>query len=46
LAWLLQRDNHVVAIPGSTNADHIRDNARALTLELTDDDVAAIDRVG
>jgi diketogulonate reductase-like aldo/keto reductase len=46
LAWLLQRDNHVVAIPGSTNADHIRDNAQALMLELTADDVAAIDRAG
>ena len=44
LRWLLQRDEHVVAIPGSTKPDHVRENAGALDLELTDDEFAAIDR--
>jgi aryl-alcohol dehydrogenase-like predicted oxidoreductase len=44
LAWLLQRDDHVIAIPGATRPDHVRQNARALALELSDEEFAAIDR--
>jgi len=44
LAWLLKRDDHVIAIPGATKPDHIRQNSRALTLELSDEEFAAIDR--
>jgi len=44
LAWLLKRDDHVIAIPGATKPDHVRQNSRALTLELRDEEFAAIDR--
>ncbi|MGO9964903.1 MAG: aldo/keto reductase [Acidimicrobiales bacterium] len=44
LAWLLKRDEHVIAIPGATKADHVRQNSRALTLELSNEEFAAIDR--
>ena len=44
LAWLLKRDDHVIAIPGATRPDHVRQNSRALTLELSDEEFAAIDR--
>jgi aryl-alcohol dehydrogenase-like predicted oxidoreductase len=44
LAWLLQRDDHVIAIPGATKPDHVRQNSRALTLELSDEEFASIDR--
>jgi aryl-alcohol dehydrogenase-like predicted oxidoreductase len=44
LAWLLKRDDHVIAIPGATNPDHVRQNSRALTLELSDEEFAALDR--
>ena len=44
LAWLLKRDGHVIAIPGTTKPDHVRQNSRALTLQLSDDEFAAIDR--
>ena len=44
LAWLLKRDDHVVAIPGATNADHVRENAGALALGLTQDEFDAIDK--
>jgi pyridoxine 4-dehydrogenase len=44
LAWLLKRDDHVIAIPGTTKPDHVRQNSRALTLELSDEQFAAIDR--
>jgi len=44
LAWLLQRDDHVIAIPGATKPEHVRQNSRALTLQLSDEEFAAIDR--
>ena len=44
LAWLLKRDDHVVAIPGTTNADHVRENSGALALALTRDEFDAIDK--
>jgi aryl-alcohol dehydrogenase-like predicted oxidoreductase len=44
LAWLLKRDDHVIAIPGATKPDHVRQNSRALTLELSDEEFAVIDR--
>ena len=30
LAWLLSRGDHVVPIPGSTDAHHVRENQRSL----------------
>ena len=44
LAWLLKRDDHVIAIPGATKPDHVRQNSRALTLELSDGEFAALDQ--
>lgn len=44
LAWLLRKDN-VAAIPKSSSEGHIRDNLRALDLELTADDVDRIDDI-
>lgn len=44
LAWLLQRDEHVIAIPGATRPEHVRENAGALSLELGEGEFAAIDR--
>jgi aryl-alcohol dehydrogenase-like predicted oxidoreductase len=45
LAWLLKRDDHVIPIPGATRPEHVRENSGALTLELSDEEFAAIDRV-
>lgn len=45
LAWLLKRDDHVIPIPGATRPEHVRENAGALSLELSDEEFAAIDRV-
>jgi len=44
LAWLLSKEN-LVAIPKATSEAHIRDNWAARNLELTDDEVAAIDGI-
>ena len=44
LAWLLQRDDHVIAIPGATRPEHVRENAGAVSLTLSEEEFAAIDR--
>ena len=43
LRWLLQRDEQVVAIPGSRRVGHARENFGALSLALTEAEFAAID---
>ena len=43
LAWTM-RSGHVMAIPESGCADHVRDNARALTLKLSAEELALIDQ--
>jgi aryl-alcohol dehydrogenase-like predicted oxidoreductase len=42
LSWLLHQDEHVIAIPGATKAAHVRENAAALALGLSDEEVRAI----
>ena len=44
LNWLLRRDEHVIAIPGTTNASHAMENVASLGWQLGDDEFAAIDR--
>ncbi len=43
LAWLLHQDG-VIVIPKAGRLDHLRENAAALTIKLTRDDLAALDR--
>jgi aryl-alcohol dehydrogenase-like predicted oxidoreductase len=45
LKWLLQRDEHIIPIPGATSAHHAIENAEALKWYLSDEEFAAIDRV-
>jgi diketogulonate reductase-like aldo/keto reductase len=42
LAWVI-RDPIVIAIPKAADQSHLEANRRALDLQLTDEDVAAID---
>ena len=44
LNWLLRRDEHIIPIPGATNARHVQENAEVLTWELSDEEFAAIDQ--
>jgi pyridoxine 4-dehydrogenase len=46
LAWLLKRSPSIVAIPGTQNPAHLRENVAAREIALTDDQFAAIGRVG
>jgi 2,5-diketo-D-gluconate reductase B len=43
LAWL--REKGVTSIPKATAESHVRDNWKSLALELTEEDVAAIDAI-
>ena len=42
LAWLLARSPQILPIPGSGSAEHIEQNVRAASLELTPDEITAI----
>ncbi len=43
LAWLLAQGDAIVPIPGTRSADRARENAGAVDLKLSADDLAAID---
>ena len=42
LAWVLAQGDDVVPIPGTKQVRYLEENVGALALELTDDDVAAL----
>ncbi len=44
LNWLLQRDEHVIPIPGATSRHHALENADTLTRKLNDEEFTAIDQ--
>ena len=43
LAWLLQKDEIIVPIPGTTNPDHMIENARAAEVRLSAATMAAVE---
>ena len=45
LAWLLHQGEHIVAIPGTTQLAHLRDNMAAAKLQLNPEQLALLDRV-
>ena len=46
LAWLLARRPNILLIPGTADADHLRENMGAATLSLDLDVVAELDTLG
>ena len=46
LAWLLSRGPDVVPIPGSTRSERVEENAAAVTVTLSSDELAALDQIG
>ncbi|MFI6598913.1 aldo/keto reductase [Nonomuraea sp. NPDC050536] len=46
LAWLLRRSPVVLPIPGTSSVAHLEENLGALDVRLTDDHVAALDKLG
>ncbi len=45
LAWLLQRSDNILLIPGTSSVAHLRDNVAAAALELPGDAVAELDAI-
>jgi aryl-alcohol dehydrogenase-like predicted oxidoreductase len=45
LAWLLSRGEDVVPIPGSTRAERVEENARAVDVKLSEAEIAALDAI-
>jgi pyridoxine 4-dehydrogenase len=46
LAWLLHRSPVMLPIPGTSKVDHLEDNMKAAALELSDEEVAALEKAG
>jgi aryl-alcohol dehydrogenase-like predicted oxidoreductase len=46
LAWLLARGSDIVPIPGSTRPERVEENAAAVEIRLSPDEIAALDAVG
>jgi aryl-alcohol dehydrogenase-like predicted oxidoreductase len=42
LNWLLSQDERIVAIPGATRVEHLRENVGAVGWTLSDDELAAL----
>lgn len=43
LAWLLNKDPNIVPIPGTTNPEHLRENAAAVDVALSPEIASALD---
>jgi aryl-alcohol dehydrogenase-like predicted oxidoreductase len=46
IAWLLARGHDVVPIPGSTRPERVEENAAAVDITLSAEEIAALDTVG
>ena len=43
LAWLLARGDHIIPIPGTTNLEHLAENAGAVDVHLSEETMTALD---
>jgi pyridoxine 4-dehydrogenase len=46
LAWLLQHSPNVLLIPGTSSAEHLRENLKAATLQLPRETITQLDSIG
>jgi len=46
IAWLLTRGNDIVPIPGSTRQERVEENAAAIDIRLSSEEISALDAVG
>jgi aryl-alcohol dehydrogenase-like predicted oxidoreductase len=46
LAWLLQRSENILLIPGTSSLEHLRENLNAATLEIPEEIIADLDSIG
>ncbi|MGA8552836.1 MAG: aldo/keto reductase family oxidoreductase [Candidatus Acidiferrales bacterium] len=46
LAWLLQRSPNILLIPGTSSVEHLRENLKAATLQLSAEMIGKLDTIG
>jgi pyridoxine 4-dehydrogenase len=46
LAWLLHRSPNVLLIPGTSSVEHLRENLKSATLQLSAEVIAKLDAIG
>jgi len=46
LAWLLHRSPNILLIPGTSSTQHLRENLKASTLQLSSEVLASLDSIG
>ncbi|MCC3157710.1 aldo/keto reductase [Hymenobacter sp. 15J16-1T3B] len=46
LAWLLHRSPNILLIPGTSKVKHLEENVKAADIQLTAEDLAALDQLG
>ncbi len=46
LSWLLARSPNILLIPGTSSAEHLRENVAGAGLSLSDEDLAELDKIG
>jgi aryl-alcohol dehydrogenase-like predicted oxidoreductase len=46
LAWLLHRSPNILLIPGTSSLEHLGENLRAATLQLSPEMIAELDEIG
>jgi pyridoxine 4-dehydrogenase len=46
LAWLLQRSPNILLIPGTSSLEHLRENLKAVTLQIPSAVLADLDKIG
>jgi aryl-alcohol dehydrogenase-like predicted oxidoreductase len=46
LAWLLHRSPNILLIPGTSKVKHLEENVKAADIQLTAEDMAALDQLG
>jgi len=46
LAWLLHRSPNILLIPGTSSLEHLGENLKAATLELSSEMIAELDEIG
>jgi aryl-alcohol dehydrogenase-like predicted oxidoreductase len=44
LSWLLHQNDYIIPIPGTTKINHLRDNINAVTLKLTKEQLAILNK--
>ena len=45
LAWVMAQGNNIVPIPGTKRRKYLEENVEALSIKLTDDDMARINEI-